>query len=555
MIKVRYQNDSDQECIIRPTPFVQVNLQHLKNKEGNFGTTYTITLTGTLLTSEGTPYAVDPNGLVYPDFENNELGGIGPYLSFDNIGISQRARPPRQKGPDFRPAAAILSKQRSLRALFAKEGQAVIITDIIDDMPATVWCNPRVVSIDFSDGVYVDKCDYTIVLEADALYRGDVIDEAPVEEEVTNALILASGQYIEDYSEDWNIEVDDSQGESLENPRSYRISHSLNATGKSFYDASGVLVKPAWQQAKDFLLTRTSDNPYESYPNIFGKIGSGTVNLIDSYKGFNQVRTESINVAQGSFSITENWLLSSGIELENYNISTSTSNSDPFVSVSIDGSIKGLTSINPSGYGGTDTTDKNTAYENARLKWLKVSNDGQFGLASDIFKRASNVVSVALNAQPLSVSVATNEYTGEINYALEFNNRPTNIITGTLTEDITINDTYPGDVFATIPVLGRATGPVLQYLGGRTEYKRDIQINLLMDYTKIPYGSQRDPLLYKKPSLVNPTSTELANLLEQLSPKGEPGVRKYFVAPPTENWSPKTGSYSFSVSFTYELDK
>ena len=75
-----------------------------------------------------------------------------------------------------------------------------------------------------------------------------------------------------------------------------------------------------------------------------------------------------------------------------------------------------------------------------------------------------------------------------------------------------------------------------------------------MDYTKIPYGSGRDPIILKKPSVVEPTATQLANLLKEISPQKEPGVRKCFVGPPSESWSPKAGAYSFNISFTYELD-
>ena len=59
-IKVFYRNQENQPCTIRPTPFVQISENVLKNKEGSFGVTYNITLTGTLLAKHGTPYAVDP---------------------------------------------------------------------------------------------------------------------------------------------------------------------------------------------------------------------------------------------------------------------------------------------------------------------------------------------------------------------------------------------------------------------------------------------------------------------------------------------------------------
>ncbi len=577
MIKVRYNNDPSQECVIRPTPFVSINTQTLKNKEGNFGVTYDITLTGTLLEDQGTPYALEADGTdelipsFHPDLFPPVAGDrIGPYGTFDTVPLSQREKPPRQKVT--KPAASILSKQRSLRGLFARDGQTVIITDIIDDQAATVFCNPRVISINFTEGQYINKCEYTITLQADALYRGfaddpdSYIDQEALSVSGVNAygenvrlsdlLDAESTSFIDDFNESWNLEVDDAQGESASNPRSYRVSHTLSANGKAFYGIDGEMVKPAWEQAKNFVQQRLSPggNAVE-YPNILGQIGSGTIDLASSYGGYNHILTEEIDVGGGRYSVTENWLLASGSHYEKYSMTTSTSTSDAFIKVNVDGSVKGLSKISPSGLGDPATASTDGAYANALAKYNQISNSGLFGLTSDIYRRANNLVSVQLNSQPNSISIGTNEFSGDISYSLSFDNRPTNIISGVLSESITINDTYPGDVFASIPVIGRQTGPVLQYLGGRTEYKRDISLSLVMDYTKVPYGSGRNPLILKKPSLVEPTSTQIADLLEQLSPMQEPGVRKYFVSPPTENWNPKTGSYNFNISFTYELDK
>lgn len=576
MIKVRYNNDPSQECVIRPTPFVSINTQTLKNQEGNFGVTYAITITGTILEDQGTPYALKADGTdelipsFYPD-EFPPIAGdrIGPYGTFDNVPLSQREKPPRQTVT--KPAASILSKQRSLRALFAKDGQTLVITDIIDDQAATVFCNPRVVSVNFTEGQYINKCEYTITLEADALYRGWADDdESYIDQEaltvrgvnehgedvrLVDLLADSDTSFIQDFSESWNLEADDATGESIDNPRSYRVSHNISANGKAFYGIDGNLVKPAWEQAKNFVQQRLSIGGGSlNYPNIAGQIGSGTVDLASEYGGYNHIRTEQIDVGAGSYSVTENWLLAKGNAYENYNMSTSTSTADAFVTVKIDGTIKGLSNIPPDELDGAGDSDEN-AYNKALDKYKTISNNGSFGLSSDIYIRANNMVGVELNSQPTSVSVGTNPMAGEVSYSLSFNNRPVNIIENTVSEQITVNDTYPGDVFAAIPVIGRQTGPILQYLGGRTEYKRDVSISLIMDYTKIPYSSGRNPLLMAKPSLVEPSSSQLSDLLKQLSPQGEPGVRKYFVSPPTENWSPKTGSYNFNISFTYELDK
>tara|TARA_B100001094_G_scaffold175162_2_gene169360 strand:+ start:14431 stop:16290 length:1860 start_codon:yes stop_codon:yes gene_type:complete len=617
-IRIRYQNDTNQECTIRPTPLISVNSNVLKNGAGEaFGVTYTISLTGTLLPDEGSPYALDhvADGQAsrtsqkdgrYP-FHPTDVTPteVGPYGAFDgnrsHAGIN---KPPKQQVPTHNFATAILSKQRALKALFAQDGQRFEITDVREDLPAII-CYPRITSISFSEGTYVTRSDYTITLEADVLLHpeqdgmrpdldGTLIPRGgPNEDRLypkttqqgteNNLVVALSGAFIQNYAESWAIELDDSQGEvisphsELIAPRSYRISHSINATGKTHYrhkesteDTPNQPEKiPAWESARKFVTSRLNRGAIDNYPNKHTRvggveiIGSGTLDLINKYGGYNLVRTENVDEAAGSYSVTENWFLASGTAYENFNMSVSSSNSSPFVQVSIDGSIKGLSSFSPSGTinGGSDATSITgagsgvPAYENALLKYNQISNSGFFGVGSDVYKRANNMVAVGLNSQPASVNIGANKFTGDLTYSLAFDNRPTNIISGAISEDIQVNDTYPGDVFAVIPVLGRATGPVLQYIGGRTEHRRDISVSLVMDYTKIPYASGRDPMILKKPSVVEPTATQLAHLLKSLSPQQEPGVRKCFISPPSESWSPKAGAYSFNVSFTYELDK
>lgn len=563
-IRIRYQNDSNQECTIRPTPLVSISPTILKNGAGeSFGVTYRITLTGTILADQGTPYAHDQAGVRYDNYTAATPNEVGPYNAFDNnISHFGQNRPPKQKITQQEASHAVFFKQKVLRALFAQDGQRMEITDINDDEP-TIVCYPRLVGdINFEEGIYVDRCNFTITLEADTLLDKDLQvdddgslisgDGAVYSSQTENQLLAAlSGHFIQDYNEEWSIEVDDTVGESITSPRSYRISHSISSTGKTHYKPDGTKLK-AWEQARGFVQNRLSDS-ITDYPNVMGQIGSGTLNLINAYGGFNHVRTEQINESNGTYSITENWLISSGTSYENYNLSVSDTIDTAFVSVTIDGNIKGLSQITPSGFTAGNTA--NAAYDNALLKYNTVTNSGQFGVGSDVYKRANNMVAVQLNSQPKSISLAANQFNGELTYNLQWDNRPTNIISGVLTESITVNDTYPGDVFAVIPVIGRQTGPVLQAVGGRTEYRREVAINLLMDYTDIPYGNQRGTLLLKKPSLVEPTATQLSSLIKELSPSGEPGVRKYFLNPPSENWTPKEGQYSLNLSWVYELNR
>jgi len=563
-LRVYYNNDELSPCTIRPTPLVSISRNVLKTAAGDaFGVTYTITLTGTLIADQGTPYGFKTDGSLYDFFGASNVTTVGPYNAFDNnISHFDSNRPPKQLVPTLDSSHSIFAKQKALRALFARDGQKLEITDF-NENEATIICYPRTVGeIQFEEGIYVDICRYTITLEADTLLNkdlavdidGTIIPTASGVQVYTNQnesfLKSLNASFISDYSEEWSLETDDSVGETPDNPRTYKISHSVSAVGKKHFLPDGT-VEPAWIQAKRFVQQKLKSS-IDNYPNIMGQIGSGTVNLVQSYGGFNQIRTEQVNEPAGSYSVTENWLLSSGNSYENYNMSISAGVDSAFIGVTIDGNIKGLTSISPSGFGSIATSGR--AIDNAFVRYYKISNSGQFGLTSDVYKRANNLVAVELNSQPKSIALAVNEFNGEITYNLQFDNRPTNYISGVLTENIQLNDTYPGDVFAVIPVIGRKTGPVLQYIGGRTEYKRDLQISLLVDYTKLPYASGRQ-LLMKKPSVVAPMADQLSNLINQLSPANEPGIRKYFISPPQESWNPKDGQYNFSISWTYELDK
>jgi hypothetical protein len=566
MIRLRYDNIASEECTIRPTPLVSISQNISRDGAGeSFGVSYTLTLTGTLLADQGSPYAHDTGGVRYPS-PSASPNSVGPYGAFDsNISHFSDNRPPKQQVPFNNATQALLFKQTVLRSLFARDGQRFEVTDIDDDEPSLI-CFPRFVDINFTEGIYVDQCQYTVTLEVDTLLDkdmkvhvdGSLFSGSAVEGQLEFDLINdPSSAFIQDYSNDWTLEVDDSFGEAVNLPNTYRISHSITATGKTHHGPGGKLL--AWEQARKFVQNRLADS-IEDYPNVMGQIGSGTINLIDAYGGFNHVRTEQLSESAGSYSVTENWILASGNSHENYTLTTSTSVDTPFTSVSIDGAIKGLSSVSPSGYAsGTG----NMSYENALSKYNSVSNNGVLGVGSNIYQRANNIVAMELNPKPLSVGTSTNEYNGEVTYNVQFDDRPSNAIDIALSENISINDTYPGDIFAIIPVLGRVTGPVLQHIGGRTEYRRDVSIDLLIGASGIGYSgvglsspgsTMRTNLLLSKPSLVEPSATQLKALISELSPSGDVGIRKWFLSPPTEDWSPKNGNYSLRLSWTYELD-
>ena len=509
MLKVYYKNGATEEvCYIRPVPLVSIAETPVRNKSGKFSTQYTITLNGTLISHTGSP-SYDPADVFV---------GNGPNDNF----ASSTALPASYSVPSDEHSRSIFSKQTDIRELFRQDYQKIEICGYDGTVIHTSY--PVVDSINFEEGTYVDTCRFTVNLTSYSL-SGTVPSGH------------ASG--IEDLSDSWSIESEDIFGQHA-TPKAYRITRNVSATAVA---SSG---GDAWESAKNYLfdvhgVSRTASGGYPD-PDAFS---SGAINVPTSYSGVDFSRTENIDVTAGSYSLSDTWLLmdSGNPAIENSNISVQAGTDTAFTTVSIDGTIKGL------------NTGGNNALANARDKYLDLSNSGQFGVGCDIYKRVNNRVAHNLNSQPTTISLALNEGAGEITYNLEFNNRPVNLFTGVVSETINISDTYPGDTFAVVPILGRTTGPLLQYTGSRTEYRRDVGIEIILDSSDIGYGDTRGDLILRKPSVNEPIRTELTNLIKTVSPASEYGIRSYFLNPPTESWNPKTGSYSLNLSWTYELDK
>jgi hypothetical protein len=499
---------------------------------------------------------------------------------------------------------SIIDKQTVIRELFAMDGQKMELSSISNDQAKLIFF-PVVQSITFDEGPWVDICRYTITLLATSLLKenGDLVqDSQPFitssldkineydstksglsDSEYTDKTVRTEqdvidtyGGFVSDFSDTWSLEPDESLATSDQYgniiPLGYRLTRNMTATGITKYIADfseGDTAKPkmvdAWLMAKGFikksiLKDDTSTAGAEHYPSYSGANGSLDSYArefldLENYTGYNNSRTESIDIAAGTYSIEDSWTIASGNipSYETFTLSISTDTQQAFVGVTINGTITGASNVS-AGERTKPVTNGDTRYDRALQKYYEISNNGQFGINSTLYMRANGAVEQYLNSQPTAISLSTNEYTGEITYSASFDNRPTNIFTGVMSESISVNDTLPGDIYASIPVLGRRTGPVLQYMDMRSEYRRNISIEMQLDHTRIGYGQNRSNLLLTKPTLTSPLKDEIDSVIRELSPANEPGIRKYFIDAPSESWNPRTGNYSLSLSWTYELD-
>lgn len=569
MFIVYYRNDANAGKIIRPTPFVSINYNSTRNKEKITGGDYSITLNGILLSNAGSPQNNhNPENIlsIGANYVNNPAG------NYDR---------PAKEVIDFNNKAySIFQKQQALRALFAHDGQKMEFSSIRNDEPM-LYFYPSVESISFEEGTYVDFCRYTINLLAPIIFDND---DNPLDLSIS---LNSSSGIISDYSDTWSLEVDDSFGKTntgMDNstklsivPKFYRITRNVSANGKTVYLDDNRY--EGWEQARNFIkkeiLKENSQpvtNTHSQFPASAIHFGSGVFNIpIANYSAFNHIRSENIDKTAGSYSLSDSWILApSGTHfaIENYEMSTSKSQESSIQSISITGTVKGLSPNNAEQF-----ANKNK-YNNAINKFNEISANADFGINSSIFKRASkmilpihtNAIIPFLNHIPTSLNVTIDEFNGEIKYDVSYDTRPLNFFNGVASENIVINDTYPGDVYSIIPVINNLTGPIFQYIGGRTEYQRSVNIDLVVYRENIHYNRGtssgiitpqliKESYVYSKPSM-NPNFKDiLRDIVLQCSPSGEPGIRKYFVNPISESWDPRTGNYSLQISWIYELNK
>lgn len=569
--------------VIRPCPFINITWNSFTNSDGKVGGKYDIVLTGTLLYDDGSPVTGDKtarnkptfNASYYPRPTKTNFGDPDPYLDA---------------------LSSLLRKQWALTDLFAEEGLKVEVASVRKgETTPVITFYPNLVSINFEEGFWVDRCNYSITLEAPFLLDASnniigVQNYLPKSKPITapknvDNFLIDAGGFVEDFQESWSIEPEEGAGITFDPDdgkdtitRVYRLTRNISAKGaniENYAKSEGLAASTAkaCEQARKYvteyiLSSGQALNHSDDYPTLLYKgsdlFASGLININKTSNwGYNHSRTENIDVAGGTYSVQDSWILTSGVATENFSLSLTNSEENPRNKVVIEGTIKGLSLIPGSGsvFAGNQDSTLNTAYENAINKYREITNSGQFGLNAWTFKRANRAAGgVELNDTPLTVAVAANEFTGEINYTIEYDDRPRQLVSGVAFSNVSVSDTYPGDVFAVIPVIGRPTGPILQYIGGRTEYQRNLSIEVVAmpnrfvkdDTTTTEVRARKDLVL--KPSLVSPSKESIADIIRSYSPGKEPGIRKYFVSPPQETWDPQQGRYSLNITWTYELN-
>jgi hypothetical protein len=491
-----YYGDNTSRLI--PAPLVNISKTFQKGGNGEIiGTLFNITLTGTIVAWMGSPQS-------QIDLSHDDTGFVGAFYTTSGY-------PADEAIPDIHRLSAIQRKQEAIRFLFSVEGKKLEIQGAGGG--ASVICYPRNFEINFPEGIWYERCEYTITMECDKLLGG------PFAQEDTYL------QYISDASEEWSIDTNEEAAETLGVPKTYSLSHSVSANGKRFYDDTG-LVKEPWEQAKTFVLSKLG---YDA--SII--LSSGVLNLPTYYQGLNHARSENINKQGGSYSVTENWVLASGTATEDFIINTSDSLESLFKQVSIDGNVKGY-----------DQRDANlnittSKWDNAVSKFTTVS--------ALSFIRAQQFSGLSLNITPITETIGRNPIQGTISYTSEYNNRPMTLVSGVKSESISVVDNLRGEAFATVFVLGRAKGPVLQALSTKPASTRSLSIELVF-----PPTTYTDRSIATIRGLVGSHKSDIQHIIDAVNPSGN-GFTTVFQEPEQETYNITDSRYAYNTQWTMEL--
>ena len=440
---------------------------------------------------------------------------------------------------------SIIDLQDDLREAFSPTGLGSELVVRCGDSEL-ITIRPLVKSINFAEGPWVDRSDYTIELEYYASGEGVAADQ------------------VSDFSENFSIEKGDQGCYSItwldgtttdQAPESFNITHTISAVGVPEFDGGGIK-KHAHVAASGFIKEKIGYNALIN-SGILANTSLGFENADGTNAGkpivFNQSRSVQIDKTAGSYSVTDTYTLypdsesfASGVNTlgahDAWNADVSKTTDSSLVTVSLAGTITGSASGTFGGVNG---------YSAAKCKYTNAADYfAEFDLESASFQRARYFADaavdrdIAINRNPVSTSIGHNPSQGTISYSFVFDTRPSGCLENALKSEIQISETKPNDVYAELTVLGRTSGPVLQSMGTITSSKRDVSLDATMPVGIIDCACT---------GVVDTSpSADAQTLMEQYRPDNC-GIDclTIFKHTDTESWNPTTGKYSRQMGWTY----
>lgn len=480
---------------LNPKPLLTIAKEYIKTAANSgLATTYAITLDGHILPD---------TGVVPPD----NHGGLNKVFS----GINE------------------------LKDAFNNDFELLILQCSGDDPIISGY--PKITSFNINNASdnYVQRADYSITLELPSLTGSGFDCVGP-----TGYGDLSSFGIIS-YSDDFTVEfleerIGGTGGGFGQMDSVFSITRNVSAQGASLGTSNPDDYKEPWERAQDFLSPKLGMQP--EMTGLSGLICPNS-NMV------NNVRNVSVNKTDGSVSITEAFLaLAPGAQAyEDFEASVDTSMDDALISVNINGTVQGVANINYSGCpaSGVDNVSKiaqaKSYYQNTVFPRVFSRAKASTGISLSGCHTTAD-----LNKDPVSSSIGYNTVAGTLTYTYTYNNRPVNCVAGACIENISITENEPNDIFSSLTVLGRVSGPVMQAIGTVGPRTREMSIEAVFtppaDCTGTGAGSYfMAPTGYDK--FIKNYELTLSGAYTQL-----------FLNSHSKTWDPKTGRFTMNKSWT-----
>lgn len=386
---------------------------------------------------------------------------------------------PPETGTAF---TVLLSHMTGLRKAFSKDYQELSLTcnntKILPDnlKPNSTKVNSISFSRNGSDQNMLRTAEYSIDLSVEA--TGNFGTYGPVDNKefyvssIENSYTIESTDTLNYYGHTSSTQKMYPQLSATYLP-TYRITRTLGANGKA---TSGVGAVANAKKCVSGLISHDIN-----FTNI--------INNLTVFERSTSIESSEID---GKYSITDNFTAISGAPINPWTETFTINHNmdDSFKrTITINGTIQGLGS-------GWSTSWQNFAdnttgtsffpvYQTPSVSKYLCASGGYSAIKSQIFNRAFSVAfpsgsgstpgqlyynssrfpfyTGSINPIPLSISVDHDFNNGSITYNYTYDTRPLNLVSGSLSENLSVEDSYSTRSYATMPIISRR--PIFQDLG------------------------------------------------------------------------------------------
>lgn len=357
-------------------------------------------------------------------------------------------QPSPPPGPET--TAWIFKQHKDLREAVLQKFVTVEINDA-DGVLLTSFENCNVISIDFPEGNNAQVGEYTLVFES---YHTDKMDNDHIE-----------------YTYDFNVSEDTSMGYFNTAETEVITTSMLSGTESITVNALDVLDANAFIRAKRKFANTTKIYLQTGF-NILDLKDGGGGSATTEYQAANINFSTTTNPTDGTVTYASSFMLipTSGYSKKvvgtvSYNLEDDKQEDSPTGSVT--GNIIGI----------------NVGFQTAKSQYISHAvdafdaiKDAAGGKLKSFFTELSQIDP----DDPASISVTRNYGSSSVDFTLNYSedNTTTFEVSNVSFENISITNNPQRRIFATVPVIGRMTGPILQDTYGKTEKSREFQIEV-----------------------------------------------------------------------------